>query len=102
VTGCHPRTRKIAHEYKVQGTRRANSRRASSPVSSPRTIPTRRSMRSSSAAADRDMKLQEASALEQELETLRELDGSKLDPDVEAEYLSRIETLRNHASAVGR
>ncbi len=80
---------------------RANSRRAASPVPSPRTMPTRRSMRSSSAAADRDMKLLEASALEDELEALRGLENSKLDPDVEAEYLSRIETLRNNAAAVG-
>ncbi len=57
-------------------------------------------MRSSSAAADRDMKLQEASALEEVLEALREQEGSKLDPDVEAEYLSRIETLRKNAAAV--
>ncbi len=46
------------------------------------------------------MKLQEASALEEELEALRGLDGSKLDPDVEAEYLARIETLRKNAAAV--
>ena len=59
-------------------------------------------MRSSSAAADRDMKLLQASALEEELEALRGQDGSKLDSDVEAEYLSRIEALRKNAAAVGR
>jgi hypothetical protein len=47
------------------------------------------------------MKLQEALALEEELEALRGVDGAKLDPDVEAEYLSRIETLRNTAAVVG-
>ncbi len=58
-------------------------------------------MRSSSAAADRDMKLLEASALEDELEALRGLGDTKLDPEMEAEYISRIAMLRNNAAAVG-
>jgi hypothetical protein len=46
------------------------------------------------------MKLQQAASLEQELETLRALNGGKVDAEMEEEYAIRIETLRNEAAQV--